>query len=139
MSGNPEAWSFHQAVEASRRGKEGQADAESARKDAMTEYALAEKLYRVELAKRIVELIAEGKPATVAKDLARGDKRVSDLGYNRDVAEGMRDIAEQRAWRHTADRKDIQELIEWSRIVAPLGQTQEPAHLEAPIGGRRAA
>jgi|HubBroStandDraft_6_1064221.scaffolds.fasta_scaffold01839_21 hypothetical protein len=134
-----QAWDFSTALRASEKGKQGQEEAEKARKDATAEYATAEKLYRVALAKRIVELIAEGKPATVAKDLARGDKHVSDLGYNRDVAEGMKEIAEQRAWRHTADRKDIQEFIQWSRIVAPLGTQAEPPVHERPIGSQRAA
>lgn len=124
MSDNREAWDFHTALSASRKGKEGQEAAEKARGDATEAYALAERLYRMALSKRIVELIAEGKPATVARDLARGESPVADLGYERDVAEGVRDIAEQRAWRHTADRRDIQEFVQWSRIVAPLGEQQ---------------
>lgn len=131
MSERRQAYDFFEAQEASRRGKEGQREAEKARSEAIEAYALAEKLYRVELAKKIIEMIAGGTPATVAKDLARGDKTVSDLGYHKDVAEGMKDIAEQRAWRHTADRKDIQNLTEWSMKVAPLGEQSEPARRAA--------
>lgn len=133
------AWDFHEALTASRKGKEGQESAEKARKDAAEDFAEKERLYRERLAIRITEIIASGKAATVAQDLARGDGLVADLRYDRDVAKGVAAVAEQRAWRHTADRKDIQEFIEWSRHVAPLGEQAEPAVLEAPIGGRRAA
>lgn len=121
-----QAYDFFECVDASRKGKEGQEAAEKDRKVATEAFALAKRCYEVELAKKIVGLIAEGKPATVAKDLARGDSRIANLGYELSVAEGVKDIAEQRAWRHTADRKDIQNLTEWSMKVAPLGEQTEP-------------
>lgn len=134
-----EAWDFHQAKEASRRGKVGQEEAENARKEAVEAAATAEETYRKAVSRRITVLIAEGKAATAARDIARGEPEIAHLAYLRDVSQGMKEISEQRAWRHTADRKDIQELIEWSRVVAPLGQGPEPADLAQPIGGRRAA
>lgn len=136
-----EAWDFEQALTASRRGKEGQEAAEGDRKEAVEVHARAERAYRQALAAKIVEEVAHGAAWTVARDIAKGDKHVAQLQYERNVADGMKDIAEQRAWRHTADRKDIQDLIEWSRIVAPLGEQRETSHdlNRAPIGGRRAA
>jgi hypothetical protein len=131
MNDPRQAYDFFQCVEASRRGKQGQEAAEEARKDAAEALALAERLYRVQLAKRIVELKAEGMPATVCQDLARGDNGVADLRYTRDVAQGVLDVAEQRAWRHAADRRDILALTEWSRIVAPLGEQRESARAAA--------
>lgn len=120
-----QAWDFFQCVEASRKAKEAQQEAENAVKDAAAAYALAERLYRVNLAQQIVKLIAEGKPATVARDLARGDRHVADLAYEMAVAEGVKEAMEQRAWRHTSDRKDVQNLTKWSMIVAPLGEQIE--------------
>jgi hypothetical protein len=117
-----QAWDFHQAVEASRRAKEAQRETEAVVELSAKEYADAERLYRIALAKRIVELVAEGKPATVAKDLARGDPRVADLAYDMAVALGVKEAMEQRAWRSTADRKDVQNLTEWSKLVAPMGE-----------------
>jgi hypothetical protein len=117
-----QAWDFHQAVEASRRAKEAQRETEAVVELSAKEYADAERLYRTALAKRIVELVAEGKPATVAKDLARGDPRVADLAYDMAVALGVKEAMEQRAWRSTADRKDVQNLTEWSKLVAPMGE-----------------
>lgn len=139
MSTERQAWDFFQAVEASRKGKEGQAAAEAAREQAAEEYAAAERAYRRALALKIIELRAADWPATVCADLARGDEHVANLRYSRDVAEGVKDAIEQRAWRHTADRRDVTQLIEWSRIVAPLGEQREPNHLPEPIGTRRAA
>lgn len=138
---NPTPWDFTEATAAARKATEAQKEAEQARRDATSSYADAERIYRMALAKRIVELHAEGCAWTVAQDVARGDKGVAQLKYLRDVAEGVKAAAEQRAWRHTSDRRDVNELIAWSRIVAPLGQQTEPAGAQrpAPIGARRAA
>lgn len=48
--------------------------------------AETEKEYRVALAKKLVELREEGVAVGLIGDLARGDKELSDLKYNRDVA-----------------------------------------------------
>lgn len=109
--------------------------AEQARRDASRALADAERAYRVALARKIVEVHAEGAAWTVAQDLARGDKQVADLRYLRDVAKGVLDAAETVAWRHTADRKDLAALIAWSMRVAPDGQS-EPTHGYATAGMR---
>lgn len=115
--GNATPFDFGDAVAAARRAAEAQKAGEQAVRDAATELAEAERLYRKALAREIVQQHADGAAWTVAQDLARGDESVADLRYARDVAKGVLDAAEQRAWRHTADRKDILELIQWSRLV----------------------
>jgi len=50
-------------------------------------FAEAEREYRLELAKEITRLRAEGLQATLINDVARGN--VSDLKYKRDLAEGL--------------------------------------------------
>jgi hypothetical protein len=125
VSGNPEAWTFDQGITASRRAKEGQEAAEAERRDTSERLASAEMAYRLALAKEITRQHADGVAWTVCQDLARGDERVAALRYERDVARGVLDAAEQRAWRHTADRKDVTEFLQWSRIVAPLGERSE--------------
>lgn len=113
MSDSP--WTFPQAVAAARRASEVQKAGEQAVRDASADLAEKERQYRLALAKCIVTQHAEGAAWTVAQDLARGDRQVAELRYLRDVAKGVLDAAEQRAWRHTADRKDTLEFIEWSR------------------------
>jgi hypothetical protein len=49
--------------------------------------AETEREYRVELAKAMLKLQAEGKAATIIPDLARGDPFVADLKQKRDFAE----------------------------------------------------
>ena len=112
-----EPYDFPEAVAAARRAAEAQKAGEQAVRDASADLAEKERLYRLALAKRIVEVHAEGAAWTVAQDLARGDETVARLRYERDVAKGVFDAASQRAWRHTADRKDVLELIAWSRLV----------------------
>ena len=120
-----EAWDFHEAVRATRKAKEAQIEAEKAREAAATDLAEKELAYRKALALEIVSKNAAGAAWTVSQDLARGEPHVAQLRYERDVAQGVLDAAEQRAWRHTADRKDALALIEWSRIVSPLGEQRE--------------
>jgi len=48
--------------------------------------AQAEREYRKALAMRIMELRAQGLPATICSDVARGD--VADLKFERDLSEG---------------------------------------------------
>jgi hypothetical protein len=111
-------YDFGEAVEAAKRAAELQRDAEHDLTRSVREHAQAEKLYRVALARRIVELRADGQAATLAADLARGDETVAMLRYERDIAEGAKDVAVQQAWRRSADRKDVRVFIEWSARVS---------------------
>lgn len=126
MSSRQQPWDFYEAVEAARRSAEYQKAAESQLESDTQACAEAERAYRKALAVKIVELRSEW-PATVCADLARGDAHVADLRYARDVAEGVKEATKQRAWRHAADRKDTHELIQWGRMVAPLGEQREMA------------
>lgn len=132
---------FAEAVAAVRRASEAQREAEQARRDAATDLAERERAYRVALAKEIVRQHADGAAWTVAQDLARGEPQVADLRYARDVAAGVLDAAEQRAWRHTADRRDMAELVQWSRrrdLAEGHGDPSEPQAAQT-FGARRAA
>ena len=122
----PTPWDFNEARAAARSASETQREAENARREAAEKCAQAELLYRKALAHKIVELHADGVAWTVAQDVARGDEKVAQLRFERDVAKGVLDAAEQRAWRHTADRKDTTGLIEWSRAVNAFGEQREP-------------
>lgn len=50
-------------------------------------YAQAERDYRVELAKAILEERAKGTPATICSDVCRGRKDIAQLRFERDCAE----------------------------------------------------
>ncbi|WMM26683.1 hypothetical protein RBU61_08390 [Tissierella sp. MB52-C2] len=51
--------------------------------------AIAERDYRVELAKEILRLRAEGMPVTIISDLCRGNEKIADLKMKRDIAETL--------------------------------------------------
>jgi hypothetical protein len=127
VTGNPSPYDFTDARDAARAASEAMKTAEQARRDASATLAAAERSYRVALARKIVELHADGCAWSVCSDLARGDKAVADLRYARDVAKGVLDAAETVAWRHTADRRDLSALIDWSKRVAPDGQYERAA------------
>lgn len=137
---NDQPFDFAGAIAGARRAAEAQKAGEQAVRDAATQLAECERCYRVMLAKQILREHADGCAWTVAQDLARGNENVADLRYARDVAQGVLEAAQSRVWRHTADRKDMLSMIEWSRRVAPDGQ-HEPGHGDntSVIGGRRAA
>lgn len=126
MSPNPAPWDFNEARAAARSASEAQREAEGAYKDAAEKRAEAELIYRKALARKIVELHAEGVAWTVAQDVARGDEKVAQLRFERDVAKGVLDAVEQRAWRHSADRKDTTQFVRWSSAVNAFGEQQEP-------------
>lgn len=131
---------FPAAVALARRSAEAQKAAEQAVRDASTDLAEKERLYRKSLATAIVEQHAGGSAWTVAQDLARGTPTVADLRYERDVAKGVLEAAQQRSFRHMADRRDVLQFVLWSRqcSVAELsGRTEpEPDWSHRPIGGK---
>ena len=51
--------------------------------------AKAERDYRVALAKKMLELRAEGTPVTIISDLCRGDEEIARLKMERDIAESL--------------------------------------------------
>ena len=55
----------------------------------------AEQIYRVALAKKMLELREGGYPATLISDLARGDKEVARLKFERDCSEVVYDNAKE--------------------------------------------
>ena len=119
---NPQPYDFNEARDAIREASAAMKAAENNRRDASRDLAEKERAYRVALARKIVEVHANGTAWTVSQDIARGDERVADLRYARDVAKGVLDAAETVAWRHTADRRDLSSLVNWSQRVAPDGQ-----------------
>ena len=63
-------------------------------------------------------------PVTVIQDMAKGDLKIADLRFERDLAEGVREAAVSAIWRHSADRRELEQLVSWSMRVAPDGQYQ---------------
>lgn len=45
------------------------------------------RVYRIAIAKKLMQLRSEGIPVTVAKDIARGDKIVAEMKFNSSKAE----------------------------------------------------
>lgn len=118
--------------------KEGTRLARKQYEDAVDAYATAEKVYRIALAKRLLELRAEGTAATLSDDLARGDEHIAGLRYQRDIARGLMKSAEaakrDASEAHVRHRVEVDKIVDWSREVAPLGQ-----YTPADVGLREAA
>lgn len=111
---NNRPWDFDQARDACRKAAHAQENAEEGVRHAAQALAVAEESYRVALAKRIVELRADGTAATVCADLARGDAAVAELRRVRDIADGVYEAFKQASWRHNQNRKDAQRFADWS-------------------------
>lgn len=139
MTGHAIPYDFDQARNTAHKFQSAQIAGEEALRDASEKLATAERLYRKALAVAIVELHADGVAWTVCQDLARGDQKVADLRYARDVAKGVFEAAQSATWRHTANRKDCLELIVWSRTVAPEGQQRTDGRTFEDVSARTAA
>jgi hypothetical protein len=126
---NGRPWSFDDSLLHARQASRSQEQAEQELKKAFTGAANAQQEYRVALAQKILELRAEGLPATLCQDLAKGDPKVSSLRLKWDISEGVKEAMQQAAWRRTADRKDVQSFIHWSRR-----KDEEEDRLGEPIG-----
>lgn len=114
-------YDYSEARSAVERASRAQQASEQAIRDAYKQYAAAESAYRQALAEEIMRIRSEGWAMTVAQDLARGEKRVADLRLRRDVADGVREASRQAAFRHAADRRELEQLIAWSSRVELSG------------------
>lgn len=110
------------------RASELQRGVEDSLREASKDLAEKERAYRQGLADKILQLRAGADaPAwTTCSDVARGDKHVATLRYERDVAEGVLEAMRQQAFRRGADRRAIDTLLGWSmrrdlRTDAPPG------------------
>jgi hypothetical protein len=126
---------FAGCVGAHREASKAQHEAERWYAQKGREFADAEREYRKALATEIIKLKSEGIAITVARDLARGT--VADLKHARDLAEGLKDAAAQSIWRHTADRRELEQFIDWSKRAAFLDAL--PPSEQPTTFGRRAA
>lgn len=118
-------YSYGEAKHAIERSSQNMLRAEEFIRDVYRQRAAAERAYRVALAQEITRLKADGVAWSSTADLARGEKHVADLRYLRDVAEGVRESARSASWRHSADRRELEQLIAWSMKIAPEGQYEE--------------
>lgn len=73
--------------------------------------AEAEKNYRVELAKEMLRLRAEGTPVTIISDLCRGNEKIATLKMKRDIAETLYDSAMQAIYNYKLNIDIIQNQI----------------------------
>lgn len=139
----PETFTLDRALDeedarsAARMASNVGAMAETERMRAADALAEAERKYRKALAVAITDKHGAGVAWTVCADLARGEPNVADLRYARDVARGVLDAAEQRAFRLQADRKALLSLIEWS-MRQEHGMRPRVAEPDLPVIGRAA-
>ena len=79
--------------------------------------AEAEQTYRVALANKILLLREGGLPATLIGDVARGDKDVAALKFERDCAEVVYENAQEAVMVYKKQIDVLREQIEreWSR------------------------
>lgn len=79
--------------------------------------AEAEQTYRVKLAEKILLLREDKFPATLIGDLARGDREVAQLKFERDCAEVVYDNAKEavNVFKRQIDVLREQIEREWSR------------------------
>jgi hypothetical protein len=135
-------WEITDARDALANASISQHDHQNAVRDAVKAAARADQVYRVARARKTAELRDAGKAASLCDTLARGDPEVASLAYEAYVAEGDREIAVQEGWRLHANRRDTEQLADWSKrrqLAEYHGQVQERDPGDTTIyGGKRA-
>ena len=76
-------------------------------------YAEAEREYNIAYAKKVTSLRMDGEPITLAKDLAKGDKVVSDLFYNMRIAEGVLNACREKIKDLRSSIDTYRSLLSW--------------------------
>lgn len=61
-----------------------------------SELAAAERIYRVELAKKILIERDKGTPVTIINDICRGEERIAKLKENRDALQSLYETADHK-------------------------------------------
>lgn len=77
--------------------------------------AEAERNYRIELAKKILELRASGTPVSIINDIARGDEKIANLKMKRDIEESLYEANMQRIYESKINIDVIQKQMEAER------------------------
>jgi len=78
-------------------------------------YADAKRRYNISYATEVVKLRIEGTPITIIKDLVKGDKFVSDMGYEMDIAEGVLKACKESMADIRAALDSYRSLLTWLR------------------------
>lgn len=118
---NPDPYDYGEAKRALARASRDVLAAATFEREAREKLAAAERAYRKALALRMVELRAEGVAATTCETLAKGEDRIADLRYHRDVAAGFHEAARHATYNATANRRAVDALVAWSMRVSPMG------------------
>ena len=77
------------------------------------EYAEAEQNYNIAYAQKLTRLRMEGEPITLAKELAKGDKTVSDLFYKMRIAEGVLNACREKIKDLRSSIDTYRSLLSW--------------------------
>ena len=75
-------------------------------------FASAKCEYQVELAKKMLELRASGHPATIVPDLSRGDTKIAQLRFKKDVAEVVYKSAQEAIQNYKLQIRILESQIE---------------------------
>lgn len=77
------------------------------------DYAEAERQYNIGYAEKITRLRMDGEPITIAKDISKGDKVVSDLFYKMRIAEGVLNACRERIKDLRSSIDTYRSLLSW--------------------------
>lgn len=76
------------------------------------DYAAAEQEYRIGLAEKMLELRDNGHPVTLVPDLARGDRKIARLKFDRDAKEAVYKAAQEAIQSYKLQMKLTEAQIE---------------------------
>lgn len=104
-------------MEAQERQEKLDADIKSMRSYGLKR-AQSDRAYVVALAQEMLRLRAENLPATLIRDLARGNQEIAKLRFERDASDALYETARESVMNHKQRLKTINETMqrEWGNV-----------------------
>ena len=76
----------------------------------------AERTYRIELRKKLIQLRAERVPSSIIQDLAKGDERISQLRLERGLAENNYITCKEAMNNKRIEIDSLRSILTWQRV-----------------------
>lgn len=76
----------------------------------------AERTYRMELRKKLIQLRAEKTPSSMVQDLAKGDERISQLRLERGLAENNYFTCKEAMNNKRSEIESLRSILTWQRV-----------------------
>lgn len=76
----------------------------------------AERAYRMELRKKLIQLRADKTPSNIIQDIAKGDEKISQLRLERGLAENNYFTCKEAMNNKRSEIESLRSILTWQRV-----------------------